>query len=150
MSHPLSDFLAAHDWDRIKRVNGWRLSRRDEDPDILIFELQAMDGEEYRALVECSGYPDQAPSVVFVNDKGSASDPRAWPKGTGRFHEVVKPPPHCFLCMPLIREGLAHHGDWRDNPRVRAWNSQVHTLMDVLNYLQRLLHSQDYQGRGLT
>lgn len=143
MAAGLDDFLRAHDWDLLRRVNGWDIERH---RDLVFFSLVARDGERYRTRFECSGYPDEAPSVLFVNTEGSTLDPTAWPRGTANFHAVVKPPPHCFLCMPLTREGLQHHGEWRTTRA--AWNPGRHTLMDLFNYLQRLLDSTDYQGRG--
>lgn len=147
MPHPLEAFLAAHDWDALRRLNGWELTRWAGAENLLRFSLTARDGERYHLLLDCSDYPDSAPSVVFVNDQGSKTDPRAWPAGTPRFYEVVKPPPHCFLCMPLTREGLTHHPDWNQDPQAKPWNKDANTLMDVLNYIDRLLGSKDYIER---
>lgn len=148
MPHPLSDFLAAHDWDTLARINGWKLTLWKDDPDLICFELRAKDGQWYRVLLDCTGYPDQAPGVVFVDDQGNKNELRAWPAGTPQFYDVVKHPPHCFLCMPLTREGLAHHAEWRNDPTKNPWNGRKHTLLDVLNYLQRLLRSRDYIERS--
>jgi hypothetical protein len=50
--------------------------------------------------------------------------------------------------MPLTREGLQHHGEWKTNPDADAWNGEQHTLLDIFNRLKRLLNSQNYFGRG--
>jgi hypothetical protein len=141
----LDEFMAAHPWETLEAANGWRLRR---DGDRIEFDLTARDGEAYTARLLCDNYPRAAPSVVFVDAQGSPSGSRAWPKGNGRFFEVVKPPPNCFLCMPLTREGLAHHSDWLRDPAKKPWDAERSTLMDVFNYLQRLLSGPDYTGRG--
>lgn len=148
MPHPLEKFLAAHDWDALGRLNSWELKRWAGAENLLLFTLKARDGERYHVLLDCAGYPESAPSAVFVNDQGSKVDSMAWPTGTPRFYEVVKPPPNCFLCMPLTREGLTYHPDWRSNPQAKPWNRATNTLMDMLNYLDRLLGSMDYTGRS--
>jgi hypothetical protein len=86
--------------------------------------------------------------TVFVNSDNSQHDPTAWPTGNQAFLEVVKPPQNCFLCMPLTREGLQHHPDWITTASVESWDGNKHTLLDLLNYLQRLLNSDDYLKRG--
>ncbi len=141
----LAEFLAAHPWDALEVANGWRVRR---DGDRVEFDLTARDGEPYTARLLCDDYPRRAPSVVFVDAQGSPSTPKAWPKGNGRFLEVLKPPPHCFICMPLTREGLAHHTNWLSDHTMNPWNAERSTLMDVFNYLQRLLSGPDYTGRG--
>lgn len=140
----LDEFMTSQDWDLLKAVNGWDVAR---DGDRLLFELTARDGERYAVRLLCDDLPRRAPSVVFVDDAGSHAVPRAWPRGNGRFFEVVKLPPNSFLCMPLTREGLQHHPQWRDTPSINAWR-EGSSLMEVFNYLQRLLSSPDYGGRA--
>lgn len=141
----INSFMKSLDLDFLYKVNGWKIEMEN---DLVKFELSARDGERYIALFDCSNYPTLAPGAVFVNDKGSKMDPKAWPTGNDKFLSVVKPPPHCFLCMQLVREGLQHHPDWRTNPKVDSWDSTKHSLKDILNYLDRLLSSPDYFGRG--
>lgn len=144
----LDEFFAARDWAAIEAVNGWKVTRDAEDGARVILELNARDGERYRVLFVCDGYPGAAPSVAFVSVEGSKADPRAWPRGDQDFHQEVKQPPASFLCMPLTREGLAHHPDWATNAAARPWKSGVHTLMDLFNRMQRLLGGPHYLGRG--
>lgn len=141
----LDEFMSAHDWELLKRVNQWEVER---DGDLLHLSLAARDGERFRVRVRCDGYPVTPPSVVFVNGEGDPMNPRAWPKGGGRFYQAVKPPPACFLCVPLTREGLQHHGEWRTDPSKNAWTGDRHSLIDVFNLVQRLLFDPDYGGRG--
>jgi hypothetical protein len=147
-SSALDAFFATHDWPKILTATGWGVQRDPEDPARIFFETKARDGESYRLLFLCDSYPTTAPSVAFVNAAGSKSDPLAWPRGDGTFFEEVKPPPNSFLCMPLTREGLAHHPDWLLSPTARPWRADAHTLMDLFNHVQRLLNSEHYQGRG--
>jgi len=144
MSAELDAFFADSTWQLPARINGWEVVR---DGDLVYFSLSAKDGEKYRVRFGCDGYPGRAPSVVFVNQQGDKSDPRAWPAGDGQFQQVVKPPSHCFLCMPLTREGLEHHRDWASNPATSPWTSKS-TLLDLFNYLHRLLNGGQYQRRG--
>lgn len=141
----LDEFMASQDWSLLKVANGWVVMR---DGDRLQFELTARDEERYIVRLLCDDLPRRAPSVVFVDTAGSPLTMRAWPKGTGRFHEVVKLPPNCFLCMPLTREGLQHHPDWLQNPAIKAWRGELNSPLEVFNYLQRLLKSDDYAGRA--
>ncbi len=145
MATPLDDFFQKHDWELLRKINGWAVDRREE---LVFLELSARDNARYRVKFVCDDYPMKAPTTAFVNGENSQQDPTAWPKGNQAFHEVVKPPPDCFLCMPLTREGLQHHGDWITNTGVDSWNANKHTLMDLFNYLQRLLNSDDYLRRG--
>lgn len=142
MPHTLDDFFKTQDLELLRRVNGWDVRR---SGDLVYLTLAARDGEQYTARFLCNDYSQQAPSVLFVNAEGSGTDPCAWPKGNDNFHGVVKPPPNCFLCMPLTREGLQHHGQWRG--AAHAWHPE-RSLLDLFNYLSRLLDSPDYQGRG--
>lgn len=144
----LDQFFAARDWTAVEAANGWTVTRDAGDSARVILELSARDCERYRVLFLCDGYPAAPPSVAFVNAEGAKSDPRAWPRGDQEFHQEVKQPPNSFLCMPLTREGLAHHPDWASNVAALSWKSGVHTLMDLFNRIQRLLGGPHYLGRG--
>ena len=139
----LEEFWQSQNWNLLRKANGWEVSRAG---DIVTLELPAGDGEIYRARCLCDDYPFKAPSVLFVNSENSKMDVKAWPKGKGEFMKIVKPPQNCFLCMQLTREGLQHHKDWANQPN--AWNADRNTLIDIFNFLSRLLNSEDYQGRG--
>lgn len=135
----LDKFWLAQNWEKLEKVNRWKVSR---DGDRVIFELFAKDGEQYRVLLVCDNYPQQAPSVVFINNEGSKLDPKAWPKGKLLLAEIVKPPTNCFLCMELTREGLTHHAEWKSQEK--SWHGERNTLLDIFNFLQRLLNSDSY------
>jgi hypothetical protein len=143
----LDAFFAERDLIALGKAAGWIVARA-TNSEVVYLTLNARDGQTYRVQCACDGYPSIAPSVKFVDANGSSSEPVAWPKGAGSFHEEVKPPPNCFLCMPLTREGLHHHPDWRTNPDAEAWNGERHTLIDIFNRLKRLLNSPNYVGRG--
>mgnify|MGYP001568958459 CR=1 FL=1 len=145
MSSQLDDFFNSHDLDFLHRINGWVVEAKGE---AVLLELGARDGERYKVMFICDNYPTEAPKSLFVNDEGSSNEQKAWPKGNQQFYEIVKLPPNSFLCMPLTREGLQHHQDWKSNPSVNSWNSNRHTLMDLFNFIQRLLNSDNYTGRG--
>jgi len=147
MAPSLDEIFAMADWLAVQRAAGWKATRDPEDPDRVVLDISARDGEHYRVLFLCDEYPRRSPSVAFVNNEGSKMDPRAWPRGDQEFLKEVKPPPNSFLCMPLTREGLAHHAEWA-RTAVGAWNPEVHTIMDLFNRVRRLLHGDHYLGRG--
>jgi hypothetical protein len=147
MPQSLDEFFAGRDWPALEAAAGWTVTRDPQDNVRIVLVVSARDGESYRVLFLCDGYPDVAPSVAFVNEHGSKADPSAWPRGSGAFFDEVKPPPSSFLCMPLTREGLHHHPDWARSA-AGAWNPDAHTLMDLFNRMQRLLNSDQYEGRG--
>lgn len=144
MSVELDAFFADSSWQLPAKSNGWDVVR---DGDLVYFSLSAKDGEKYRVRFGCDGYPRIAPSVMFVNEQGDKTDRRAWPAGIGQFHDVVKPPSNCFLCMPLTREGLTHHREWATNAAAAPWTAK-NSLLDLFNYLHRLLNGGQYQKRG--
>jgi hypothetical protein len=111
---------------------GWRVERDKDNIDVVRLTLPARDRELYILRCVCDGYPKEAPSVKFVSQDGDEKVLSAWPAGDAEFGQVVKPPPHCFLCTDLTREGFAHHSEWRG--RADAWNGATSTLMDVFNY----------------
>jgi len=141
----LVEFMASQNWELLKAVNGWEVER---DGDLLHLKLAARDDESYRVRLNCAGVPDEAPSVVFVDGAGNPNIAAAWPKGTARFFEIVKPPPSCFICMPLTAEGLQHHPEWRSDPAKIPWSGEKHTPLVIFNELQRMLNGPDYTGRG--
>jgi hypothetical protein len=148
MSQSLDEFFATRDWSALESVSGWSATRDEADQDIVYLAVKARDGEQYRVRCICDGYPSEPPSVAFVNDSGSKDDVRAWPRGTPELDQEVKAPPSCFLCMPLTREGLAHHPNWRTEFPEQAWSPAKHTLLDIFNRVRRLLHADYYTGRG--
>ena len=146
MADALTKFLASQDWDALGRIMGWYVERDIENTDVVRLTLPARDGELYILRCVCDGYPEEAPSVKFQDAQGVVSVASAWPAGNSEFHKVVKPPPDCFLCTDLTREGFGHHPAWRGRPG--AWDGKTHTLMDIFNYVQRLLKSNDYLKRA--
>jgi hypothetical protein len=146
MQDKIGEFLAKYDWELLQAIKGWQIERDDVATDVVRLTLSACDGERFTIQFVCDGYPDKAPRVAFVNAEGSSADRRAWPAGNAAFYEVVKLPPHSFLCTDLTREGFEHHPDWLDRPT--AWKGSTHTLMNLFNYIQDdLLNSINYQGR---
>src|SRR2546430_3030572 len=98
MSNTLDDFFAKQDWTLLEEVNGWAVARSNDNNNVVHLRVSARDGERYIVRYECVGYPEESPSVVFVNESGSKMDPSAWPAGDAEFDQIVKPPPNCFLC----------------------------------------------------
>ena len=143
MKTKLDLFFENTDVPALERANNWSIKR---DGDLVFFELPAKDFDVYRLRIECDEYDEKAPSVVFVDAEGSRLNPRAWPKGGQALLEIVKPPPNCFLCTELTREGLQHHTNWK--ALESAWCTRKHSLLDIFNLLHRLLRSAAYEGRG--
>lgn len=145
MPTDLDIFFKETSWERILTLNNWTVSRDSDNDEIVRFSLQARDGEWYHVRMVCDGYPKSAPRVAFTNSAGDHNDKQAWPRGNSTFGEVVKPPPNSFLCTDLTREGFEHHSNWAGG--ATAWNPEKHTLLDVMNYIQRILNSKNYEGR---
>ena len=140
----LDGFWDALDREMLARIQGWQFQR---DGDVIYFSLAARDGERYRMRIDCDGYRSVAPDPVFVDSGGAKTTKPAWPKGNNDFDQYIKPPPNCFICMPLSRSGLQHHQEWRSQEGVDVWNPAKHSLFDIFNFFQRLLNSEHYQGR---
>lgn len=143
MRQSLDEFFASHDLDRLKLASGWVVTRDADKAQIVRVLLRAADSEQYRLLFVCDGYPDAVPSVVFVDERDDKMVRSAWPTGNQQFLEYVKPPPSSFLCMPWTREGVQHHPNW-----LGVWNPEQHSLVDILNVVQRLLSGSTYSGRN--
>lgn len=147
MAQSLDEFFSSRDWTALESLWGWSVSRDELDGSVVFLALKARDGEPYRVRLICDGYPSSPPSVAFVNAAGAKEDDTAWPRGSNELDQEVKPPPSCFLCMPLTREGLAHHPNWRTEFPDQVWDGNKHTLLDIFNRIQRLLHASYYTGR---
>lgn len=146
MSDNLGEFLAKQDWELLGPIKGWRVERDVISADVVRLMLSARDGDRFILRCLCDGYPNQVPSVAFIDAAGSTAVRTAWPSGTTEFHKVVKLPPDSFLCTDLTREGFQHHPEWAARPT--AWKGNTHTLMDLFNYVHDLLNSNGYQGRA--
>src|SRR5690348_14668555 len=140
----LDDFWTGLNFEQLKRVHDWDFEREDH----LVYVLMpARDGERFRILFLCDGYRARAPDPVFVDSEGSKMNKNAWPRGDSSFDQYVKPPPNAFICMPLSRAGLERHAEWRNDPKADPWDPKKHSLLDQINFIHRLLHSTQYQGR---
>jgi hypothetical protein len=145
MSDKLGEFLAGQDWELLRTINGWHVERDGVSTDVVRLTLPARDGERYILRCICDGYPDKPPDAAFTDVAGSTMERTAWPCGTAEFYKVVKLPTESFICTDLTREGLKRHTEWLG--KGNAWNGSTHTLLDLFNYIQGLLNSNDYQGR---
>lgn len=139
----LDSFWDSLDREFLDRIQRWQFER---DGDLLYFSLLARDGERYRMRIDCDGYRSVAPNPVFVDSEGSKTSIPAWPRGDNYFDQYIKPPPNCFICMPLSRDGLEKHKEWYSMD-IEVWDPAKHSLMDIFNFVQRLLKSEHYLGR---
>jgi hypothetical protein len=95
--------------------------------------------EKFLARLLWSRYPDNPPSVLFLDPKTGASNvAQAWPTG-GPFR------PPTGLCINFTAEGFALHPEWTRDP-LRRWLSQGNVLLRVIRQLQERL-DLDYAGR---
>lgn len=138
----LRDYLGRSDWALLKRVRNWTMT---QDGESVTITCQARDGETYRVRLGCGAVPAQPPRAAFVDETGSTKNGRAWPRGKGAFHEIVKPPPHSFFCTAATQEGLEHHPNWTNHP---AANIARRSPLEAMNVVQSLLDGPDYEGRG--
>jgi hypothetical protein len=97
--------------------------------------------ERYLARLLWPDYPDQPPSVKFIDpDTGRLDLTCAWPMATG-----VRPT-EFDICVPWTSEAHAIHTEWRVDPNFR-WDNRGNALLKVLRSLQDLL-DHDYMGRA--
>lgn len=140
----LDAFWNGLDRQQLENVQGWRFTR---DGEIVYVSLPARDKERYRILFLCGGYNTRAPDPVFVDDQGSKMTKTAWPRGDSYFDQYIKPPPHCFVCMPLSRTGIEKHPEWLQDPTSDVWDPKKHSLLNLVNFFSRLLNEEHYAGR---
>lgn len=136
----LDTFLGAPYVQEAFRRHGWDVER---DGDTLYVSLLARDGEAYLLRLKADDYPRKPPSVLFVDPETKSTKVLgAWPNDDKQY---FKPPDDEFICMPLTREGLQRHQDWKDLPD--AWNPARNTLADIVSWAHRFLRSPLYLGR---
>jgi hypothetical protein len=104
-----------------------------------------IDQESYSLSLECSDYPDEAPSIKCINlESMDSNDPNAWPSCDG-----FRPPPAADLCLNISREGLKlTHPNWQNDTRI-AWDPSGNPIWRVLAALQdRINDKVKYHGRN--
>ncbi len=100
----------------------------------------AHPGETFIARLFWRRYPDELPSVKFVDPTTKALNvPKAWPIARG-----FRPPND--ICATWTLEGFEAHPDWRNDPRYR-WRSDGNVLLKTLRTLQQEL-DESFQGRS--
>lgn len=104
--------------------------RDDDPPGLLWVSLRPARGrrDAFVARVQFSVYPDRAPSVLFANGVGGATDvPSAWPAANGYRAPVD-------VCKPFTAEGQALHVEWRSG--ANAWRGEGNVLLYVVETMQ--------------
>ena len=90
----------------------------------------AAPGERFRARLAWASYPDEPPSLKFVDPAtGALNRSQAWPQVRG-FRPSVPD-----ACVNYSAEGMALHPEWRTDPRTR-WDARGNVLLKVLRILQ--------------
>lgn len=117
---------------------------------IIWVSAAARDGcpDRYYFHFTLTDYPNLGPtSYVWDPDKCAKLELAKWPKGAGNvamaFRTNWNNAP--ALYAPWDRVALASHPDWVDKHRDLIWH-QSHTIVDYLNPVHELLHSDQHRG----
>ncbi len=127
----------------------WRLLRV-EWPHVQIAVSAAPDRgpKEYVLRMECSNYPQSAPTVGLWDPQLDAPlPPERWPTGTTRVPPVFNPAWKDGTCLylPCDRISFEGHDAWRTQHPEKIWSA----TSDITLYLRivyELLNSSDYTG----
>ena len=132
-------FLAGEDRGR------WRF-RDLRWPHVLV-DVIAKDGRPFTLRLECSNYPDPAPTGTFWDLEGNRQLPfDGWPRGGERIRLALRPDWQggSALYIPCDRISIAGHDGWRTQYPQLIWNPQRGIVM-YLEVVYELLHSRDYE-----
>jgi hypothetical protein len=109
--------------------------------------LAARDGREYVLRLNCTGYPQAAPTGGpwdISTDRILAFD--LWPRGRGgRVSAVFRTDwkGGTALYLPCDRESLAGHDNWRRDMPSKMWRP-ADGIVHYLEIIHELLQSRDY------
>ncbi len=111
------------------------------------FAVAAADGREYVLRLDCSGYPQQAPTGGLWDPISDAVLPfDRWPRSHGgRVGDVFRPDwiNGTALYLPCDRRSVAGHDHWRDNLPGQVWRPAA-GIGQYLELVGELLTSADY------
>ena len=100
------------------------------------------DADKFTARLCWTRYPDDLPSVKFVDpETGALGVAKAWPNARG-----FRPPTD--ICATWTLEGHQTHPEWKSDARYR-WDGRGNVLLKTLRTLQSEL-DESYQGRFQT
>lgn len=111
------------------------------------FGVVAKDGREYVLRLNCTGYPQAAPTGGpwdIKTDKVLAFD--LWPRGRGgRVSAVFRTDwkSGTALYLPCDRESLVGHDNWRRESPSKIWRP-TGGIIQYLELVHALLQSRDY------
>lgn len=111
--------------------------------------VSARDGREYILRLNCSGYPQVAPTGGpwdLKTDQVLAFD--LWPRGQGgRVSAVFRTDwkSGTALYLPCDRESVTGHENWRHEMPSKIWRPND-GIVQYLELVHELLHSRDYSA----
>jgi hypothetical protein len=118
----------------------WDLSKPTPLEILATFRPATTPGEQFRARLLWERYPDEPPSLKFLDPATGRLDlPSAWPLVRGFRPQSVD------ACVTYSKEGFVLHPEWRNDPRYR-WKSDGNPLLKVLRIIQAEL-DETFQGR---
>lgn len=131
---------------RLGQADGrWRLLQVNW-PFTFIF-VTARDGRQYLLRMNCSGYPQTAPTGGpwdLTRNQVLAFD--LWPRGQGgRVSAVFRTDwkNGTALYLPCDRESFVGHENWRSELPSKIWRP-ADGIVQYLELVHELLHSRDY------
>jgi hypothetical protein len=113
----------------------------------VFIDVTAKDGRAFTLRLDCSSYPDGAPTGTFWD---LASDHQLpfdkWPRGGERIRLALRQDwkGGAALYLPCDRESFAGHDGWRTQYPQLLWNPQRGIVM-YIEVVHDLLSSRDYE-----
>ena len=120
----------------------WRSVRLDWP--LAIIEVKARDGRWFCVRLDCTGYPDQAPTgTLWDLVNGTQLPAHLWPQG-GRVSQALNPgwKGGAALYLPCDRESIVGHDQWRTDHPYLIWDPN-RGVLQYIEAVHELLHSHE-------
>lgn len=143
MSDDLSITIFASDFEDAKKADDasrWSFDHRGGLEVWVTVSPRDYESEQFIVRLLWTRYPDEPPSVKFVDTKtGALGVAKAWPIARG-----FRPPSD--ICATWTLEGFLAHPEWKNDPLYK-WDSHGNVLLKTMRILQEEL-DETYQGRS--
>lgn len=113
---------------------------------VLLVSVKAKDEREFTLRLDCTGYPQSAPTgTVWDVARNAQLATHLWPRG-GRVSEVFRPDwlGGQALYLPCDRASMAGHPNWVSQYPSLVWKPED-GIAQYLHVVHELLQSRDYE-----